>query len=206
MDQVTQFSHRLQSITTRHLDYAKQRLTTATNRPLFQKPDQLYAPLREKLDRMTSDLQTATSQHHQQATQQLILRETQLNATLPQRLERATQQLKSATDRLAPTTNHQLAAHQQRLEGLTKQLESISPKRVLERGYSVTLDVAGQPITKVKQAATGEQITTILADGHIKSTVESTAATKLSSASKVQIKKKVRKKKRAKGDDQPKLF
>jgi exodeoxyribonuclease VII large subunit len=54
---------------------------------------------------------------------------------------------------------------------LARQLAALSPTSVLERGYSITLGSDGQPIRSIDRAAPGAELTTIVADGRISSTV-----------------------------------
>lgn len=53
-----------------------------------------------------------------------------------------------------------------------EQLESLNPKNVLKRGYSILQNDKGQTLTSVKELKTGDKIKTIVADGEVVSTVE----------------------------------
>ena len=52
------------------------------------------------------------------------------------------------------------------------QLEALNPKKVLKRGYSISLDEKGRVIQSVKEVKKGERITTTLNDGTIISTID----------------------------------
>ena len=58
-----------------------------------------------------------------------------------------------------------------RLDRLAQHLDALSPARVLERGYSITLGADGQPVRSIDRAAPGTPLTTVVADGRISSTV-----------------------------------
>ncbi len=58
---------------------------------------------------------------------------------------------------------------------LTKQLESVSPERVLQRGYSYTETEAGELLRRVDQAPSGTALRTTLADGVVRSVVSGPA-------------------------------
>lgn len=67
----------------------------------------------------------------------------------------------------------------QRIEDLKKdisnrqsQLEMLNPKKVLKRGYSISLDDKGNVITSVKGVVKGQKLMTVIDDGTIISTVE----------------------------------
>ena len=57
------------------------------------------------------------------------------------------------------------------LEHLKTQLELLNPKAVLSRGYSISLDENGKPLTSVKGLKKDKQIKTILSDGELTSTI-----------------------------------
>jgi exodeoxyribonuclease VII large subunit len=59
------------------------------------------------------------------------------------------------------------------LDGYERQVRALDPKRVLERGYSITT-VGGKAIRSVAKVETGAEIRTEVADGAITSRVEST--------------------------------
>lgn len=60
------------------------------------------------------------------------------------------------------------------LKALSASLDALSPLRVLERGYSVTTDERGNPVSSVTRVVPGERIRTRLPDGLLTSLVETT--------------------------------
>ena len=58
------------------------------------------------------------------------------------------------------------------LDGRAATVRALDPRRVLERGYSITRDEAGRAVRRVDATATGAQLHTELADGVVVSTVE----------------------------------
>ncbi len=58
------------------------------------------------------------------------------------------------------------------LKAKKDQLEALNPKKVLDRGYSISVDKDGRVIKSVKDVKVGEEITTSMKDGTIISTVE----------------------------------
>lgn len=65
-----------------------------------------------------------------------------------------------------------LSAEQQRLSALCAALDSLSPLKVLARGYSITEDEQGNVLTQIRQVKNGERIKTRLRDGIIISRIE----------------------------------
>jgi exodeoxyribonuclease VII large subunit len=62
--------------------------------------------------------------------------------------------------------------HQQHFLHLQQSLEQLSHHQVLKRGYSITFGADGNPITSTTQAKTNQDITTLLSDGKITSTIK----------------------------------
>lgn len=93
----------------------------------------------------------------------------------PQTLRVATagarQALANAAQRLQAALRTRLAAERARLDRAQGLLRVLGPQATLERGYSITLDAAGEPITSVAQAPPGTALHTRLADGTIDSEV-----------------------------------
>ncbi|NHN85281.1 exodeoxyribonuclease VII large subunit [Acetobacter musti] len=68
--------------------------------------------------------------------------------------------------RLSPAPLLALCRERQaRLTGLGGQLESVSPRAVLERGYVLVRDAAGEPVTRAAKLSGGDRVTLVFADG-----------------------------------------
>ena len=69
----------------------------------------------------------------------------------------------------------QLVSHyQQLLEHKKATLEALNPDNVINRGFSLTVDESGKPISSVKDINKGQKIKTILKDGSLISEVQQT--------------------------------
>jgi len=64
----------------------------------------------------------------------------------------------------------------ERLKRLEERLAALDPRAVLARGYSMTLAADGRVLTAAEQVGTGDEVTTILFRGRIRSVVRETAA------------------------------
>lgn len=95
----------------------------------------------------------------------LFLRPQRLVDDARQRADQLDKQLRAALPR-------RVAEAQRRVDGLSRTLDAVSPKHVLQRGYSYTLGPDGKLLRSAEQAAPGTAITTVLADGKVKSTVD----------------------------------
>lgn len=73
--------------------------------------------------------------------------------------------INSATDRI-------LMGQKNRLIGFGSILKSTNPTNVLERGYSMTVNEKGIPVTSVVGLKTGDSLTVVLKDGQVKTEVK----------------------------------
>jgi exodeoxyribonuclease VII large subunit len=101
--------------------------------------------------------------------------ETRLYRAHPQRRiadQRAT--LVTLERRLAAAAQNLLLRRRRALEGLSGKVGTLSPLKVLERGYSLTRGAGGRLIASVGDVAAGEKVTVTLRDGEIDTRVEET--------------------------------
>jgi len=59
-----------------------------------------------------------------------------------------------------------------RVDAAEARLRALDPRRVLERGYTITRDAHGRAVRAAAAAAAGELLVTETADGEIRSRVE----------------------------------
>ena len=91
----------------------------------------------------------------------------------PQRLVDAeTKRVDEVARRLATAMPRRVRDETTRLDALTRQLDAVGPRNVLKRGYSYTLGPDGKLLRSAGIAKTGDRLTTVLADGHVRSVVE----------------------------------
>lgn len=169
------------------LQYRRQRLEIAL--------DRLFAEKQQKLKHLSLRLHNQHPQAQLRIQQQLI---TQLshrlqqnlrhrwqkkaeNLTalsirlyknpLPLRLQQYEQQLEQLKVRLNSHMNLTLSLQQKQLAHLCGKLDSLSPLKVLARGYSITQNQQNFTIRSMKDVNVGEHIKTRLTDGNIISQV-----------------------------------
>ena len=99
----------------------------------------------------------------------------QIAAAIPvvaaRRIDGAGKDLAFASQRLAMAARQCVANERQRVTGLEKQVELLSPDRVLCRGYSLTLR-DGHVVTSASSRRAGDSLVTRFADGERTSVVE----------------------------------
>lgn len=99
----------------------------------------------------------------------------QIAAAIPvvvaRRIDGAGKDLAFASQRVAMAARQCVANERQRVTGLEKQVELLSPDRVLRRGYSLTLR-DGHVVTSASSLRAGDSLVTHFADGERTSVVE----------------------------------
>lgn len=99
----------------------------------------------------------------------------QIAAAIPvvaaRRIDGAGKDLSFASQRVAMAARQCVANERQRVTGLEKQVELLSPDRVLRRGYSLTLR-DGHVVTSASSLRAGDSLVTRFADGERTSVVE----------------------------------
>lgn len=80
--------------------------------------------------------------------------------------------LRSIERQLATAPAAVLSRQSERLDSAARLLEALSPQAILRRGFTVTR-IGGQTLMSASQLAPGVEITTVFADGEVKSTVNS---------------------------------
>jgi exodeoxyribonuclease VII large subunit len=92
------------------------------------------------------------------------------------RLQLSTQRLAQADNRMQRTMIQDLRRRQQQVASMAARLEAINPKRVLQRGYSLTtLRKTGEVIRNAADLRTGDRLLTHFAVGEAGSVVEPNA-------------------------------
>jgi exodeoxyribonuclease VII large subunit len=87
----------------------------------------------------------------------------------------ASDDLMQLNGRLSRSIRLSLEDFRQRLSGLVAQLETLSPLKVMLRGYSITFKVEdGSLVNEAQAVSQGEEIRTLVSDGEIISVVTNT--------------------------------
>lgn len=94
-----------------------------------------------------------------------------LARALPPALDRESEGLQRLDERFHGAAGQALHGPAQRLERAALRLALLDPQLVLERGYAWLEDVAGQPVTRARAAATGDRLGARMADGRLHVTV-----------------------------------
>ena len=169
------------------LQYRRQRLEIALDRLFAEKQQKLkhlslrlhnqhpQAQLRiqqQLITQLSHQLQQTLRHHWQKTAENLTALSMRLYKNpLPLRLQQYEQQLAQLKVRLNSHMNLTLSLQQKQLAHLCGKLDSLSPLKVLARGYSITQNQQNLTIRSIKDVNVGEHIKTRLTDGNIISQV-----------------------------------
>ncbi|MBI5382489.1 MAG: exodeoxyribonuclease VII large subunit [Opitutae bacterium] len=134
---------------------------------LAQNADEAALAARARLDQARGRLRLlAPAAQIERGHLQLDDARNRLGAALRHALQHQRQRLDAARAGLAqrsPETRVQIASHQ--LLSLWKRLQAASPQSVLNRGFAIVRDEAGQPVARRAGLRAGQRVTTQFADG-----------------------------------------
>jgi exodeoxyribonuclease VII large subunit len=112
----------------------------------------------------------------QKANQQLAALASRTVITQPLELIRQTaMELDFLENSMNRSARQKVSKSEQELEAMAARMNAISPLAVLARGYSLTTDKNGKLVLDAKSVNPGDKISTRLANGVVKSTVDETA-------------------------------
>ena len=94
-----------------------------------------------------------------------------IGSTAPRALRLAAGRIDDLGSRLVPAGNGALERNSTRLATLAALVEAHDPRRMMERGWSLTRDASGRVIRSPARLSPGEEITTLLRHGCVRSTV-----------------------------------
>lgn len=165
------FQQRLYNTMRAQIDFEKKQLAKLTGSYIFQQPTRLYENYAQKVDQLTQQLRQQQERRLTNASNDVAQVYNRLLAYNPQRLvdqERLTvQQLAARLQTAAQAKTQQTA---QQLQALTKQLHSLDPLKIMERGYTyVTRN--GKVVNQAAQLNTGEPLLLHFADGEVTVTI-----------------------------------
>ena len=190
--QVESLSRRLAGVVGGRLARETQRLGLLCRHPVLSNPGRLVDAAGERLDALGRRLGSGAvhllaSQRHRTdrlAARLETIRPTALHARAATRVEQLRVRMHAAARAMLASINPEpwharlgramavvRSQTRTRVDHLHRQLEAVSPVRVLGRGYSITLDPQGRAVRSVLQAPAGTHVTTRLADGSLRSVV-----------------------------------
>ena len=133
----------------------------------------LYAECRDRLEGLRALLPAALLRRVEVARDRLEAIDQSYALRHPEgRIAGLRQRLDDLSARLVPAGERRLCAARESVARMAGNLESLSPLKVLERGYSVTLRADGSLVKSIRDVKAGELLRTRVGDGAIVSRVE----------------------------------
>ncbi len=186
LGRLQQDATRLTGACRNRLDLLAARITALRQSPLFREPSRRLLELRQLLDHQADSLERHASLTVERRRHVLGELQSRLTARSPAQAIRETRQAGAIFHRqMEEILTRDITARRSRLERASGVLEALNPSATLARGYTITLDEAGLPLTSAKKVLIGGSLRTRFHDGE----VESTSAKHLTPAPG-QIKKK----------------
>jgi exodeoxyribonuclease VII large subunit len=174
-EHVARLHHRLERAERYQILQARQRLSRVPTSRAESRMAALLHRLEQRLDDLGFRMENAV--RRQIRTRQSSMAE--LSAAVMrhdprQQLAHARGHFDACRTRLARTLERSMEAARARLSALDGQLNSLSPLRVLDRGYALVLDAQGGVVRSARQVGPGDHVTTRLCDGSFTSRVTET--------------------------------
>ena len=154
------------------LQSARNSLASVQRSAVFRDPAGRVRANQQTLDDLTTRMRQGLKDHSRRSEQRFTKAARDLAWVLGHCAKMASDNLARVANRLvAVHPRHRLVLARQRLTGLGRQLEAMSYKAVVKRGYSVTRIAGKQILRSVGEVAPGAMLETELTDGKIISQV-----------------------------------
>ncbi|MBH5318059.1 exodeoxyribonuclease VII large subunit [Paenibacillus sp. GSMTC-2017] len=153
----------------------KERLQRVRRSPFFLYPRRYLLDQAQRLDRLKEQLHERTSRLTMKEHSKLAKLQSQLAAHHPgERVIYAAKRLSGATHQLEIASAALVKSGKLRLQSGIKQLDALSPLKVMARGYSLVYDENKKRLIKsIQDVTVGDDVQVKLADGSITCRVES---------------------------------
>ncbi|MBV8207719.1 MAG: exodeoxyribonuclease VII large subunit, partial [Acidobacteria bacterium] len=151
---------------------ARNRLTELSRHAAFAQFQNLLNRRQQRLDEMVFRLAARERERLQRSRRRYELILARLHDHAPdRRLQRLHRELDARGSTMASAMRTLLARRSSMLREHAARLESLSPLKVLERGYALAYDAAGNLIKSADQVRAGDEMRTRVARGEIRSKV-----------------------------------
>ena len=138
----------------------------------FRRLEEILRQNRQRADELLMRLGDALETRLELVRRRFTIAQTRIASfDLRQRIQAMQLRIGQRSEELRRRVERLLAAKRQRIERLGVQLEERSPLRVLERGYAIAYDAAGQILRSPDQVALGDEVRVQLARGRLSTEV-----------------------------------
>ncbi|MRN06163.1 exodeoxyribonuclease VII large subunit [Lactobacillus sp. 0.1XD8-4] len=155
------------------INFDRQQLKKQLQSYIFQQPTRLYENYAQKVDQLTQQLEQV-AHNTLQTTQIRIERlQSQLMAQSPlHQIQRQTQTVKQLEKQLIMSAAANQNDRHQQVMSLIKQLDSLSPLKIMSRGYTYVTSEE-KVVNHAKQLAVGQQVQLHFDDGEVQAEIKS---------------------------------
>ena len=145
-------------------------LDTSRRSALFREPARRVLELVQTLDRRTDALGQCAKLRLERERNLFDRLASRLLGQLPVRaIEESRLHCRMLTQQITEVATRELSARRARLERAAGVLHALNPQATLARGYTITTDAEGHPLTSVKEIAAGMLLRTRFQDGEAQS-------------------------------------
>ena len=151
----------------------RHRLQELAAHPGFRRLEDMLRVYRQQADEFIGRLALALQGRLERARRRFTVAETRIAAfDLRARIAALRLRLEQRSGDLRVRVERFLVLKRQRMERLRLQLDERSPLRVLERGYAIVYDAAGNVVRAAEQVAIGDEVAVQLARGRLAAEVK----------------------------------
>ncbi|HFR3747537.1 TPA: exodeoxyribonuclease VII large subunit [Streptococcus suis] len=164
---LNQQENRAYQAMTNRIKFRQSQLDKISQSVIFRQPERLYDGYVQKLDRLTSQLQTRMKEIFGDNKQvSVLLQQRLLGLQLPQKISRYQEQVSQLQrllkSNMANIYDNKMAKADKLIEAMTM----LDTSRIVARGYAM-LEQAGRVIDSVEKIEKDEQLTIVMKDGRV---------------------------------------
>jgi len=157
----------------RKIDRASERLRRIQRTPIFAQPKRYFLQQAERIDYLQLALRNSLQEKLQQSQRRLAQTESKLARLHPeQRIKLLNSQLSHLKQKLNEQIKVNVKHKSMQTGALIRQLDALSPLKVMARGYSLTYTEDGQLLKDVDQAEVGGRVEVKVENGSLACTVD----------------------------------
>ncbi|USG63637.1 exodeoxyribonuclease VII large subunit [Brevibacillus ruminantium] len=173
VERVKQLETRMSRALTGRLQTERKRLEGLVQSYAMRRPKRRVEETEQQLDELTLRMRQAIMQlMKRRAEQYQYLADRVKRYRLSEQLENRRQTIQVNRRRLDERMREQLMKKRMAFSSSVAQLDALSPLKVMQRGYSLVYDAAGQLAKSIQQFAPGEELVIRLTDGSAHARVE----------------------------------
>lgn len=156
---------RLNSTLKKLIDFDRKQLQKQLQSYIFQQPSRLYENYAQKLDQLTQTLENDVSNIVKDRSNNVQQLQGRLQINSPRHtIDRAQEVLNQLQNRLLSSAKNDQRQRRQQLTSLIQQLDSLSPLKIMDRGYTY-VTYQNSVVNSVKELKAGQQVSLHFNDG-----------------------------------------